>query len=410
MCHPNSIHSTQVYFFQKLTVYIMFRKGSSFHIWIRWDGMSLPRRSIHTTTVARELKQRIPCLSYFHLNSPTVVFRHVLCNKRYRSDPANQYDWDEKRKTILSAALPFVQQYGWTDQAIAEGVLSCGYPPSMIGLVPLSTSSSCHPLIEYYMNEANQKLRLQLLDSTTKDRLVFPSKQERLMYAIRTRLLMNEPYLKSKRWTEGMALGVIYPSNALVTSLQLEEMLDIIYKFSLLEEGKPSDGAGSSEAGWNKINDSSSIDPNPSSTIHKDSSPLNRVVDRSSIAFLYIVTELFMLTDQSDGYKDTWEFLAARLNEVHSMQGTIPSPFSILSQIQTESILRPEVATAAAAVVSSMGGAMLSLLTPMAKMGVGSIADVLIPQILSSMRHMNTGASSNSHSHGSMNNKHNHST
>lgn len=271
-----------------------------------------------------------------------------------------------------------MDQYGWTDQAVAQGVLSCGYPPSMIGLIPLSGySSSCHLLIEYYMNDTNQRLRRQLFESTSHEPVpTLASKKERLFYAIQTRLRMNESYLKSKRWSEGMALGMINPRNALVTSHQLDEMLEIIYKFS-------------SDEVFSKATDESiSYHPYPISLGNQDSSSVHRMLDKGSIVFLYVVTELFMLTDESEGYKDTWTFLTNKIDQLFSIQNTLPSPLSIFSHLQAGSLMRPEVATAATAVASSFGGAIFSLLTPVAKIGVSSLADVIVPQILSSISQM----------------------
>ena len=48
---------------------------------------------------------------------------------------ADGNSFDGQRTRILSAALDKVHEFGWTDDAIAGGVVALNLPPSTIGLV-----------------------------------------------------------------------------------------------------------------------------------------------------------------------------------------------------------------------------------------------------------------------------------
>ena len=41
----------------------------------------------------------------------------------------------QRRREIFRAALKHVPECGWTDDALAQGVLDAGYPPALISLV-----------------------------------------------------------------------------------------------------------------------------------------------------------------------------------------------------------------------------------------------------------------------------------
>ena len=68
------------------------------------------------------------------------------------------------RKDILNAALNHVHQHGWTEDAIANGVLSDKtkkYPPSFIGMMD-DNHSKASDLIHFFMKECNLKLKSHL--------------------------------------------------------------------------------------------------------------------------------------------------------------------------------------------------------------------------------------------------------
>ena len=177
-----------------------------------------------------------------------------------------------------------------------------------------------------------------------------PLHTELLKYCIQYRLEMVTPYIQSGRWSEGMALGAT-PYNAMSTATNLEEIVNII------EE---------------ELMKASSQENN---TIGRKLNPL----ERTAIGGVYVITELHLLADTSSQYQDTWTFLNDRVNELDMIQ----RQKSIMS-------LNPDTFIAGSAVAASMGTAVLSLMTPIARNGVNAMAGTIIPQVMNAMSNVST--------------------
>lgn len=250
----------------------------------------------------------------------------------------------QHRRKILSASLTHVHQYGWTEDAIAQGVISAGFPPAYIGMVEDSRNKPLG-LVSFFMEECNNQLEEKLrifCEQGNSDGGVRPNRADVMEFAIRTRLSMVQKYINSKRWHEGMALGAMYPSNAVTTASQLEDLMDII------------------ATGMAKIDTDDSLPP------------LGQL-ERVAIGAVYVSTELHMLADTSDGFEETWSFLKERVGELELMA----------TKHSSSGLMSPEMALAASAVASSMGGAVLSLFAPATKMGLNSMAGTILPNMMS---------------------------
>ena len=72
--------------------------------------------------------------------------------------------------------------------------------------------------------------------------------------------------------------------------------------------------------------------------------------ERVAVGIVYITTELYMLTDTSIDYEDTWRFLKEQMNQLDHFKnvGFVPSGESLVLM---------------SAVVSSIGGAIVSLVS-----------------------------------------------
>jgi len=245
-----------------------------------------------------------------------------------------------------------VHQYGWTEEAIAQGVITMGFPPTYIGMVEDSRNKPLG-LISFFMEECNTQLEEALREFCTQGTSsegVRPNRADVLEFAIRTRLGMVSHYINSKRWHEGMALGAMYPTNAVSTASQLEDLMDVI------------------AIGMETVDATSA-----SHLRSNDSSPPLGQVERVAIGAVYVATELHMLADTSEGFEDTWSFLKERVGELELMA----------TKRSSSGLMSPDMAVAASAVVSSMGGAVLSLFAPTAKMGVNSMVGTVLPNMMS---------------------------
>lgn len=247
---------------------------------------------------------------------------------------------DQQRKKILSVSLDEVHEYGWTDDAIAAGVLGLNLPPSTIGLVSGGPSELVSFFMDHCNGELERKLKERHIPSWEERKTPIP---ERIHQAIWCRLEMVGPYIRSGRWQEGMALGAMPPNNALTTAGQLSHLVDMIVS----AVGLPSVG----------------------------------FVERAAIGGVYAATELHMLSDESPGFEDTAIFLEQRVKDLETMAGAVSSVGS-----GGPGLFSPEVAVAATAVATSLGGAIVSLAQPAALGAVSTVASQVMPQVTSLMQ------------------------
>jgi len=285
---------------------------------------------------------------------------------RYLSSTTNDTILQQRRHTILTLALQRVHDEGWTDDAIASGVIDAGLPPSYIGQATSSTSSfGSSDLVSFFMNECNASLKQQLMDEEKKKNTVSGSTNDvksvdnisyRIHKALQMRLSMVLPFVSSNKWHEGMAIGAL-PQNAYNTAEQLDYMANIVLDYAL--EGN---------------------------NVGKHSP-----THRAAVIAAYAATELHLLSDEGSGstisgnsislsgdqYHATWEFLDARSKEVAEL---IVNGVNI-SSLNGLSLPTPTHVMAASAVASSLAGAALSMAAPSAAVVAGNV----IPRAMSSL-------------------------
>ena len=162
---------------------------------------------------------------------------------------------ERARRSILAHALLRVHDMGWTDDAVASGTLDAGFPPSYVGLAASSSSSGNANLVDFFMCECNASLGEKLAAEDDRGRrrrrrgsaeLDVDEMSHRINAALRARLSMVLPYVASRKWHEGMAIGAL-PQNALGTLGRLNDMAGIVLDHALgdrdSEEGA-GDGGG----------------------------------------------------------------------------------------------------------------------------------------------------------------------
>lgn len=235
------------------------------------------------------------------------------------------------RETIFVAALPHVHEHGWTEQALAQGVLTSNLPPSYIGLVEDKKSD----LINFFMDDCNKKLAKEFETLRTNDDFRKMTHSQVIEWGIRKRLEMNTPYVRSQRWHEGMAVGAM-PANALETATYLETMVKVIEENMMFSSSK-------------------SVGP----------------LERGAICAVYIATELHLLSDNSGSYMDTWKFLNQRVRELEMVA---ESNFSGMPSSDTF--------VAGTAIASSLAGGVVSLFAPAATSGIRAVAGTVIPHVM----------------------------
>ncbi|KAF1334756.1 Rpsu-divergently transcribed protein, partial [Globisporangium splendens] len=209
---------------------------------------------------------------------------------------------------ILDNALRHISEHGWTIEALAAGATDLGYPSVAHGMFPRGAIE----LVDYFMDKSNDELHDILVANTEKLQLM--SVTDRLKLGVRTRLEMLSPVLST--WPQAMALGAL-PQNAPTTFAKLAKLSDEIWYFA---------GDKSTDASW--------------------------YTKRALLTGIYASTELFMLSDQSPGFQDTWSFLDRRIDETITL-GELPQNVG-------------EVAAMAGVAAQSLLSAVTSLAGPVA--------------------------------------------
>ena len=181
----------------------------------------------------------------------------------------------DMQRELCAAALPHVQKLGWSQGALLAGASDLGLSPAIIGILPRKESN----LVEYLIQQQNQKL-VDELGQLQVDLLAMWTPQ-RIAAAVHLRLEMLVPYINS--WPQALAI-LARPRNALPALQLLASLVDDIWYAA---------GDKSVDASW--------------------------YTKRLLLAGVYSSTELYMLTDFSPGFQDTWAHLDRRLQDVATL-------------------------------------------------------------------------------------------
>ncbi|KAJ9538603.1 hypothetical protein OSB04_031336 [Centaurea solstitialis] len=167
---------------------------------------------------------------------------------------------------------------GWTEGAMIAGARDVGVSPSIVGAIPRKEGA----LVEYFMDECLQKLidvidsgELQLQD-------LVPS--ERIAKLVKIRLLMQAPYIS--KWPQALSIQA-QPAN-FPTSFKQRAMLVDEFWHASSDEGNGVD--------W--------------------------YVKRTVLGGIYSTTEVYMLTDNSPDFNDSWIFLNGRVRDAFDLKKT----------------------------------------------------------------------------------------
>jgi len=186
---------------------------------------------------------------------------------------------DSLRLEILNASLPFVHSHGWSAETLATGAETLGYSGMAHGMF----SEGGVALVNHFYSSCNDDLQ-QILKDKVKDIEENPETKPGTTVFIRdaceVRLRMNIEYMDS--WAHALALHA-NPTNAPKALHNIGTMLDHIWYHA---------GDRSTDFNW--------------------------YTKRGFLGMVYKSTELCMLQDKSEDYKETWDFLDRRLADIHN--------------------------------------------------------------------------------------------
>ncbi|OQS07130.1 ubiquinone biosynthesis protein COQ9 [Thraustotheca clavata] len=182
--------------------------------------------------------------------------------------------------TILSNALRHVQSTGWSIESLGQGARDAGFPSIAHGMFPRGPIE----LVEFFMDDWQRQVQVKLAAEPLDENNDFVA-TDRLKRGVQIRLQLLAPYLHV--WPQAMALGAL-PQNAPTTMRKLAQMADDIWFFA---------GDRSTDISW--------------------------YTKRAVLTGIYTATELFMLTDTSENFEETWKFLDRRVEEAIAL-GDLP--------------------------------------------------------------------------------------
>ncbi|NXW31943.1 COQ9 protein, partial [Phaetusa simplex] len=197
---------------------------------------------------------------------------------------SEDYESEEQlQHRILTAALEFVPEHGWTAEAIAEGAKTLGLSAAAAGMFHSDGSE----LILHFVSQCNTKLS-ELLEQEQK--LVQLGEAEKkptdqfLRDAVQARLRMLIPYIE--KWPQALSI-LLLPHNIPSGLNLLTSMIDDIWHYA---------GDQSTDFNW--------------------------YTRRAVLTGIYNTTELVMMQDSSPDFEDTWRFLENRVADAMNMGST----------------------------------------------------------------------------------------
>eukprot|EP01114_Cavostelium_apophysatum_P017901 TRINITY_DN5410_c0_g2_i1.p1 TRINITY_DN5410_c0_g2~~TRINITY_DN5410_c0_g2_i1.p1 ORF type:complete len:286 (+),score=34.06 TRINITY_DN5410_c0_g2_i1:49-906(+) len=183
------------------------------------------------------------------------------------------------QNSILQLALhQYVPIHGWTVESLSLAAQKLGLPGVAHGILPNGPLD----LINYFGNVCSKKLEAQVQQRQSELELMVP--KDRLKAIIQMRLELIAPHIKN--WSQAVGL-LSRPSNIPETMNSIARIADDICHYA---------GDKSTNFDW--------------------------YTKRATVAAIYSSAEIFMLTDASPGFKDTFAFVERRLNDVMRLDQT----------------------------------------------------------------------------------------
>ncbi|KAM0936233.1 putative ubiquinone biosynthesis protein COQ9 [Dioscorea sansibarensis] len=186
--------------------------------------------------------------------------------------------YEEEQVRVLWAALSHVPRLGWSETAMILGAKDAGISPSIVGSFPRKEAA----LVEFFMDDCLQKLIDRIDSDTELDKLIL---SHRLSKLTRIRLEMQTPYIS--KWPQALSIQA-QPANLPTSFKQRAVLIDEIWHAA---------GDQGSDVDW--------------------------YVKRTVLGGIYSTSEVYMLTDHSPGFRDTWNFLEHRIKDAFDLQKTI---------------------------------------------------------------------------------------
>ncbi|XP_021756711.1 ubiquinone biosynthesis protein COQ9, mitochondrial-like [Chenopodium quinoa] len=187
-------------------------------------------------------------------------------------------EYEEEQARVLQASLRHVESLGWTETAMLAGAREVGLSPSIVGSFPRKEAA----LVEYFMDECLERL-IDIIESDTELKNLIPS--QHISKLVRIRLEMQASFIS--KWAQALSIQAL-PTNVPTSFKQRAALIDEI---------------------WHAAGD--------------DASDFDWYVKRTVLGGIYSTTEVYMLTDKTPDFRDTWAFLDARVRDAFDLKKTL---------------------------------------------------------------------------------------
>ncbi|KAJ1504753.1 Ubiquinone biosynthesis protein coq9, mitochondrial [Coelomomyces lativittatus] len=189
---------------------------------------------------------------------------------------AQEPSLDELRFQLLSKALELVPHYSFSQLAIQEASLALNFPMTLQGIVPKGSRD----LIEFFLTNGRNSL-LNAHKEWIQQSSSPPGITKTVMHLTKKRLEYNIPYIR--QWPDALH-QLARPSNLLFSFHQLQLLIDEI---------------------WYLAGD--------------QSFDYNYYTKRALLTGIYTSSELYMTTDTSPDFQQTFEFMNARFHNTKQL-------------------------------------------------------------------------------------------
>nr|KJB65327.1 hypothetical protein B456_010G090300 [Gossypium raimondii] len=203
--------------------------------------------------------------------------------RQERKNPRAEYQGEQAR--VLQASLRHVLRLGWSEEAMIAGAKEVGISPSIVGSFPRKEAALVEVLLglnKFFMDDCLQRL-IDRIDSGEELQDLIPS--QCIYKLVRFRLEMQAPYIS--KWPQALSIQA-HPLNVSTSFKQRAMLVDEI---------------------WHAAGD--------------EASDLDWYVKRTVLGGIYSTTEIYMLTDSSPEFRDTWLFLDNRVKDAFDLKKTI---------------------------------------------------------------------------------------
>ncbi|KAI3880672.1 hypothetical protein MKX03_008083 [Papaver bracteatum] len=187
-------------------------------------------------------------------------------------------EYKDEQARVLQAALPHVLKLGWSEAAIITGAKEAGVSPSIVGSFPRKEAA----LVEFFMDDCLHKLIDRIESGEALDTMIH---SDRIAKLIQIRLEMQAPYIS--KWSQALSIQA-QPLNIPTSFKQRAVLIDEILHAS---------GDQTTDIDW--------------------------YVKRTVLGGIYSAAEVYMLTDNSPDFRDTWAFVRRRVKDAFDLEKTV---------------------------------------------------------------------------------------